>query len=99
MLHAASYNNLGLVYYDKGDLESASDYYQRALKITSEQLGPNHVNAAASYQNLGLLYSEKGDLENACDYYQRALKIQLEQLGPNHVDVATYLIQRSWYVI
>ena len=26
---ATSYNNLGTVYRDKGDLENASDYYQR----------------------------------------------------------------------
>ncbi|XP_028408093.1 uncharacterized protein LOC114530686 [Dendronephthya gigantea] len=86
---AASYNNLGNVYHDKGDQEMASDYYDRALKIQLEHLGPNHTDVSTSYNNLGILYHDKGDLEMASDYHERALKILLEQIGPNHTDVAT----------
>ena len=85
-----------MVYGKKDDLESASDYYQRALKIKLEQLGPSHVNVATSYNNLSMMYGKKGDLESARDYYQRALKIDIEQIGPNHVNVA-YFIQQSGY--
>ncbi|XP_028408095.1 uncharacterized protein LOC114530687 [Dendronephthya gigantea] len=85
---AASYNNLGNVYHDKGDLEMANDYFKQALKIELEQLGPNHIDVATSYNNLGIVYRQKGDLEIASDYHERALKIRLEELGPNHVDVA-----------
>ena len=44
---------------DKGDLQLASDYYQRALEIRLEQLGPNHIDVAASYNNLGVLCGDK----------------------------------------
>ena len=40
---AQSYNNLGFMCRDKGDLEQASDYLQQAQKIQLEHLGENHV--------------------------------------------------------
>jgi hypothetical protein len=40
---------------DKGDLQLASDYHQRALEIELEQLGPNHMDVAGSYNNLGVI--------------------------------------------
>ena len=85
---AASYNDLGTVYSDKGDLEKAKEYYEWALKIQKEQLGANHVDVARSYSNLGTVYLGTGDLEKAKEYYEWALKIQKEQLGANHVNVA-----------
>jgi tetratricopeptide (TPR) repeat protein len=66
------------VYYKKGDLEKAKDYYERALEIRKEQLGPNHVNVASSYICLGNVYYNKGDLEKARDYYEQALEIRKE---------------------
>ncbi|XP_028403178.1 uncharacterized protein LOC114525918 isoform X1 [Dendronephthya gigantea] len=87
---ATTYNNLGAVYSDKGELEKASFYYQHALKIQLKQLKPNHVDIATSYNNLGTVCSKKGNLEQAIEYYQCALKIQLKQLEPNQVDVATF---------
>ena len=54
---------------DTGDLEKAKEYYQLALEIQKEQLGPNYVDVATSYNNLGLVYSDTGDLEKAKEYY------------------------------
>ena len=85
---AMSYNNLGLVYNDTGDLEKAKEYYQLAVKIYKQQFGPNHVNVATSYNNLGVVHRKTGDLEKAKEYHQLALEIEKEQLGPKHVDVA-----------
>jgi tetratricopeptide (TPR) repeat protein len=42
---------LGNLYYQKGDLEKAKHYYERALKIQKEQFGPDHVNVAKVYYN------------------------------------------------
>jgi tetratricopeptide (TPR) repeat protein len=53
------------VYYKKDDLEKAKDYYERALEIRKEQLGPNHVHVAVSYFRLGHVYCKKDDLEKA----------------------------------
>ena len=86
---ATSYNNLGLVYTDTGDLKKAKEYHELALEIIKQQLGPKQAQIATSYNNLGVVYKNKGDLEKAKEYYQLALEIKKKQLGPNHVDVAT----------
>jgi tetratricopeptide (TPR) repeat protein len=67
------------VYYKKDDLEKAKDYYERALEIREEQLGPNHVDVAKSYNALGILCNDAGDLGKAKDYHERALEIRKEQ--------------------
>ena len=76
-----------LHYYS--ELQKAKEYYQWALDIQKEQLGPNNVHLAQSYNNLGIVYKTTGELEKAKEYYQWALEIQKEQLGPKHVDVAS----------
>ncbi|XP_028403174.1 uncharacterized protein LOC114525915, partial [Dendronephthya gigantea] len=85
---ALKIRNLGSVCESKGDLDRANDYYERALEIQLDRLGPNHTNVAISYNNLGDVCKRKGDLDLANDYYQRALEIQLDRLGPNHTNVA-----------
>ena len=85
---AASYNSLGSVYKDTGDLEKAKEYHQLALEIRKEKLGPNHVDVAISYDYLGLVYNNTGDFDKAKEYHQLALEIRKEKLGPNHADVA-----------
>ena len=37
---------------DLGDLKQAKEYFERALAIQLEKLGPHHVNVAISYDNL-----------------------------------------------
>ena len=61
---------------DKGDLQFARNYHQRALEIRLEQFGPNHIDVAASYNNLGVLCRDKGDLQLARDCHQQALEIK-----------------------
>ncbi|XP_028412844.1 uncharacterized protein LOC114535735 [Dendronephthya gigantea] len=82
------YLSLGSTLYRFSQYELSMEFFQLALKIQLNHLGPNQTDIAALYNNLGVLCSDKGDFDNANDYYQRALKIQLEHLGPNHTDVA-----------
>ena len=86
---ATSYNNLGLVYQDTGELQQAKDYLQHAMNIRIHVLGPNHIDVATSYNNLGMLYEAMGELEQAKDYLQLAMDIKIKVLGPNHIKVAT----------
>ena len=53
------------MYTEKGDIDQAKDYYQRALEIQEKQLGPNHVDVAVSYNNIGAVYYDKGNLDQA----------------------------------
>ena len=72
-----------------GELEQAKDYHQRAIEITINVLGPNHIDVATSYNNLGLVYKAMGELEPAKDYHQRSIEIYINVLGPNHMCVGT----------
>ena len=52
---AASYNKLGEVYVDLGELERAKECYLLGLEICEEQLSPKHVDVAGSCNNLGAM--------------------------------------------
>ena len=82
------YNEHGSLNLALSEFAKAKDYYERALKIRKEQLGPNHVDVAVSYNNLGNVYCDTGQVAKAKDYYEQALEIRKQQLGANHVDVA-----------
>ena len=41
---AASYNNIGSVYYNMGEYSKALSYFERALDIWKRSLPPNHPN-------------------------------------------------------
>ncbi len=47
------YNNLGILYKNKGDLNKAEEHYQKSLKIRLNLFGENHSDTAMSYNNLG----------------------------------------------
>ncbi|MHA2363919.1 MAG: tetratricopeptide repeat protein [Candidatus Hodarchaeales archaeon] len=80
-------NVKGLIYWKKGELETAFDYYQQSLKIKKE-LG-DETGIASSFNYIGNLYWSKGELETALDYYQQSLAIRKE-VG-NKQDIALSL--------
>ena len=57
------------------------DYFDLALAINLDKLGPGYVHLAATYNNLGNVHAELGDTEKAKEYYDLALII-----GQNLVD-------------
>ena len=69
-MHPGGVANL---YQDLGDLEEAKEYQQRALKITLDKLGPEHVDVATSYINLALIYQDLGDLDNKIWPYKKSV--------------------------
>ncbi|CAF4164947.1 unnamed protein product [Rotaria sordida] len=62
---AASYNNIGLVYYNMGEYSKALSSYERSLEITEIALPPNHPDLAGSYGNIGNVYSKMGEYSKA----------------------------------
>ena len=82
---AASYNNVGNVYYHYGNY---LEYYQKALSIREKSLGEDHPETAKSYNNIGLVYYCYGDYEKAMDYYQKDLFVSEKIYGSNHLETA-----------
>ncbi len=75
---AASLNNLGYYFGQKGDPEKELSHYFKSLEIKKEINDLKGV--AIAYNNIGMIYKERGDLKNAIDFYDKSLKIK-EQLG------------------
>ena len=62
---AAAYNNLGLVYEQKGNYEEAIKNFDRAIDL--------NPNDASAYGNRGTAYGQKGDYEEAIADYTQAI--------------------------
>ena len=82
------YHNIGLLHGLLSDYQQAKKYYELALSIQQNTLGPDHVDVARTYHNMGNLYRILGGNQQAMKYYERALSIKLNKLGRDHVDVA-----------
>ena len=79
-------NDLGSLDWRQGKLDSAQDYWQRALKIRQE-LAPGSLDEAASLSNLGLVATDRGDFNQATGYHEEALEIR-QRLAPDSLGVA-----------
>ena len=75
-----AYNNIGYVYDEKGQYESALEYYNLALELHKMYL--DKVGQATALNNIGYLYRYKGDIELALMYYLQSLEIRIE-IGEN----------------
>ncbi len=79
-----SYNTL----YQQGRYSEAEPYAKEALRLGTEEFGPNDPNTAALLDNLALLYQAQSRYAEAEPLYQRSLAIREKALGPAHPDVA-----------
>ena len=86
-------NELGFHLFAVGQYAEARPYFERALAIREQVLGPEHPDTATSLNNLGGLLQVQGDLAGARPYYERALHIFIALLGPNHTFTQT--VQRN----
>jgi tetratricopeptide (TPR) repeat protein len=77
-------NNLGYLLDSQGDLAGARPYFERALAIREQTLGPTHPDTARSLNNLGGLLYGQGDPAAALPLFERALGILEQKLGPDH---------------
>jgi serine phosphatase RsbU (regulator of sigma subunit)/Tfp pilus assembly protein PilF len=75
-IKAHALNNIGSVFYSKGNLPKALDYYLKGLRMR-EELG-DKMGLAESYNNLGVLYKRQGDTNKAISYYQQSLKFYVD---------------------
>ena len=52
------------------DHHQAKEYYERALSIQLNKLGPDHVDVAKTYHNMGNLHHHLSDHQQAKQYYE-----------------------------
>jgi len=90
-LMSRSQSNLATVYGNIGLQDKAVAYYQQALKIREELLGPEHAATANILVNLGGACNDKGAYVQAIDYLRTALPVQMERFGKEHLNVGKLL--------
>ncbi|MEM3846634.1 MAG: tetratricopeptide repeat protein [Candidatus Parvarchaeota archaeon] len=76
---SAVYNELGVTYARKGDLDNALMYDDRALTLNRE-LGDTSAEAA-NLSNIAGIYQSKGDLDKALNYYEKSLNLTTSERG------------------
>jgi tetratricopeptide (TPR) repeat protein len=83
---ATTYNEIGAVYSNKGNLDEALKWYNKALKIDEQVSDPLSLDLATTYNNIGIVYSEKGNLDESLKWHEKSLKIReqvLDSLNPS----------------
>src|SRR5437762_1954174 len=76
--------NLGLLYYGRGQVEEAEKMWTRALAGYEKALEPDHPDTLRVVQNLGMLYHGRGQVEEAEKMLTRALAGYEKALEPDH---------------
>lgn len=84
---AQGYNDLGIVFYKIGNIDSALYYYNKSLEIRKKLNEPKLL--FSSYSKIGLIYYEKGLFADAIKIQLEALKI-IEMLGDLRYKAMTY---------
>lgn len=67
LAHADIHYNLGLAYYEQGNLDEAIACYKESIRINTD--------LAAAHCNLGLVYQTQGKLDEAITCYKEAIRI------------------------
>lgn len=70
---AQTLNNIGEVYYAKGDLHESLNYFNRALDLWTKT--EDRSGQALAYLNLGYTYYDSGDIRQATSNYQKSLSM------------------------
>lgn len=69
---ASSYNNIGVLFKNRGNLDDALDNYLKSVRIQEEN---KFLDALPyTYNNIGTIYSLKSEFEKALEYFNKALE-------------------------
>ncbi len=85
-----AYNSFNAL-YQQGRYSDAEPYAKEALRLGTEEFGPNDTTTAVFLNNLARLYDTQGRYAEAEPLLKRALAIWEKALGPKHPRVATGL--------
>jgi tetratricopeptide (TPR) repeat protein len=88
-MESAAYHGLGIVAQERHDLNTAADWYIRALEIEQKPGKEEENNMAATYHQLGIVAQEGNDFITAERLYRKALEIK-QRTGDEHGIATTY---------
>jgi tetratricopeptide (TPR) repeat protein len=77
---SSSYNNMGTIYHNQGNIAKALDCFVRSLHLEESLPGKTGNGTAECLNNIGMVYESQGDLQTALSYYLKSLKKE-EQAG------------------
>ncbi|UJR20639.1 hypothetical protein I4U23_023764 [Adineta vaga] len=89
--NAITIGNIGRVYRDKEDFDTALTYFSRALEMFKRVLPNQNSNIAPCLGAIGYAHKKKGDLDVALDYYQQQLNMEEQCLPFDHPDLSDHL--------
>jgi len=72
------HNDLGITYYNRGEIEKAMAHYKKAIELDPASAG--------AYNNLGVAYKDSGLKEEAITAYKKAI-----ELDPGHAEAHSNL--------
>lgn len=93
---AWTYNNIGCLYDDIGDMRRALKYQQKAYDIRRKTLPSTHPDLATSLNNLGRIHQtlahmsggNPAEYEQAIQNYKSSMRIRRKSLPVDHPDLA-----------
>ncbi|MHA1696470.1 MAG: tetratricopeptide repeat protein [Candidatus Helarchaeota archaeon] len=74
-------NNLGYIYYKKGDFNKAAEYFKDSIKI-DERLN-KFGKTAAAYVNIGNIYLKKKQYKESIFYYEKIIEYSARSKIPS----------------
>jgi serine/threonine protein kinase/tetratricopeptide (TPR) repeat protein len=90
-VEASIRNTLGENYYQLGEPARAIYQFDRAWKLRTTSLGPDHPDTLSSMDNLAAAYYATSRLDEAIPLFEETLKLQQAKLGPDHHDAMVTL--------
>lgn len=83
---AYTYQNMSKLHRDLGDHHQAKQYYQRALYIKLNKLGPDHANVTELSRLLAAVQRIMDSQEQAPDHHDRTQVTQPQKRGLDQTD-------------
>ena len=82
------HNQLGYIFKQKEQLQTAFEHYQQALRIHQTYMADTDSRLSSLYSNMGAILKRLGDPHGALKYYELVLKIDLAATKPNQLEIA-----------
>ena len=81
---ARSYNDIGSIYFEKGDYDEALKWYDKAFNIYDKVLDPQHIDFMSLHTDMGEAFFAKGNYDKALEWYNAVLSKEEKVLTANH---------------